>query len=37
MQWSFMRESRQLDNARMQRELGFFLRYPTVESGIRKK
>lgn len=36
MQWSFMRESRQLDNGRMKRELGVFLRYPTVESGIKK-
>lgn len=37
VQWSFMRESRQLDNARMRRELGFSLRYPTVAAGIREK
>ncbi len=34
MQWSFMRESRRLDNARMKRELRFRLRYPTVAAGI---
>jgi nucleoside-diphosphate-sugar epimerase len=34
MQWSFMSESRQLDNARMKQELGLRLRYPTVAAGI---
>ncbi len=31
---SFMNESRQLDNARMKRELKLRLRYPTVDVGI---
>jgi hypothetical protein len=31
---SFMRESRQLTNERMKRELGVRLRYPTVHSGV---
>jgi len=31
---SFMRESRQLINERMKRELGVRLRYPTVQSGV---
>jgi len=31
---SFMGESRQLENARMKKELGLRLRYPTVDSGI---
>jgi len=34
LQWSFMNESRQLDNARMKRELRLRLRYPTVAAGI---
>ena len=34
LQWSFMNESRQLDNARMKRELRLRLRYPTVTEGI---
>jgi hypothetical protein len=34
MQWSFMSESRRLDNARMKRELRLRLRYPTVVAGI---
>jgi uncharacterized membrane protein len=34
MQWSFMSESRRLDNARMKRELRLRLRYPTVVTGI---
>lgn len=33
-QWSFMRESRRLENARMKHELGLRLRYPTVNDGI---
>ena len=32
---SFMSESRRLDNARLKRELGLLLRYPTVEAGLR--
>jgi len=35
MQWSFMAESRRLDNARMKRELRLRLNYPTVAAGIR--
>lgn len=31
---SFMNESRRLDNTRLKRELGFRLRYPTVDAGI---
>jgi nucleoside-diphosphate-sugar epimerase len=34
MQWSFMSESRRLDNTRMKRELGLQLHYPTVDAGI---
>ncbi len=34
LQWSFMNESRQLDNTRMKRELRLRLRYPTVAAGI---
>ncbi len=34
MQWSFMSESRRLDNTRMKRELQLRLRYPTVGDGI---
>jgi nucleoside-diphosphate-sugar epimerase len=34
MQWSFMSESRRLDNTRMKRELHLRLRYPTVATGI---
>ncbi len=34
MQWSFMNESRRLDNTRMKRELRLRLRYPTVNVGI---
>ena len=34
MQWSFMSESRRLDNTRMKRELGLRLLYPTVTAGI---
>ena len=34
MQWSFMSESRRLDNTRMKRELRLRLRYPTVVTGI---
>jgi nucleoside-diphosphate-sugar epimerase len=34
MQWSFMNESRRLDNTRMKRELHLRLRYPTVATGI---
>lgn len=33
MQWSFMQESRRMDNQRMQRELRVRLRYPTVLDG----
>ena len=33
-QLSFMNESRRLDNARLKRELGLRLRYPTVDAGI---
>lgn len=34
MQWSFMSESRRLDNTRMKRELRLRLCYPTVVAGI---
>lgn len=34
LQWSFMNESRRLDNTRMKRELRLRLRYPTVAAGI---
>ncbi|HKB58814.1 MAG TPA: NAD-dependent epimerase/dehydratase family protein [Gallionellaceae bacterium] len=33
--WSFMNESRRLDNTRMKRELKVRLRYPTVMDGLR--
>ena len=32
---SFMSESRQLDNARMLRELGLRLQYPDIRDGLR--
>ena len=32
---SFMSESRRLDNARLKRELGVRLRYPTVHEGLQ--
>ncbi|MFN3987030.1 MAG: SDR family oxidoreductase [Rhodocyclaceae bacterium] len=35
MAWSFMAESRRLDNARLKRELRVRLRYPTVREGYR--
>jgi nucleoside-diphosphate-sugar epimerase len=34
MQWSFMNESRRLDNTRMKRELRLRLRYPTAAAGL---
>ena len=34
LQWSFMNESRRLDNTRMKQELRLRLRYPTVATGI---
>ena len=34
MQWSFMSESRRLDNTRMKRELRLQLNFPTVAAGI---
>ena len=34
MQWSFMSESRRLDNTRMKRELRLRLRHPNVMAGI---
>lgn len=34
LQWSFMNESRRLDNTRMKRELRLRLRYPTVAAAI---
>ncbi len=34
MQFSFMRESRRLDNRRLKTELRLRLRYPTVETGL---
>lgn len=34
LQWSFMSESRRLDNTRMKQELRLHLRYPTVATGI---
>ncbi len=37
LQWSFMSESRQLDNTRMKRELGLRLRYPTVMTCLEEK
>jgi nucleoside-diphosphate-sugar epimerase len=32
--WSFMRESRRIRNERMKSELGYALKYPTVEVGL---
>jgi nucleoside-diphosphate-sugar epimerase len=32
--YSFMSESRRLDNTRLKRRLGFALRYPTIEQGL---
>jgi len=32
--WTFMRESRRLDNQRIKTELGMRLRYPSVIEGI---
>lgn len=37
LQWSFMSESRQLDNTRMKHELGLQLRYPTVITCLDEK
>ena len=34
LQWSFMSESRRLDNTRMKRELRLRLHYPNVNAGI---
>ena len=34
MQWSFMAESRRLDNTRMKRELRLRLAYPTVHGLV---
>jgi len=34
LQWSFMSESRRMDNTRMKQELRLRLRYPTVAAGI---
>ncbi len=34
LQWSFMNESRRLDNTRMKQELHLRLRYPSVTAGI---
>jgi nucleoside-diphosphate-sugar epimerase len=36
MQWSFMSESRRLDNTRLKRELRLSLNYPTVQTGIAR-
>ncbi len=36
MMWSFMRESRRLNNRRLREELGFVLRYPTVDSLLEE-
>lgn len=36
MQWSFMRESRRLDNRRMKRELGLRLAHPTVDAVLEE-
>lgn len=35
LQWSFMCESRRLDNRRLKQELRTSLRYPTVREGLR--
>lgn len=37
LQWSFMSESRQLDNTRMKHELGLHLRYPNVMNCLGEK
>lgn len=37
LQWSFMSESRQLDNTRMKHELGLHLRYPNVMTCLEEK
>ncbi len=34
--WSFMRESRRIDNARIKRELGVRLRHPTVQDFLAR-
>jgi nucleoside-diphosphate-sugar epimerase len=34
---SFMRESRRLTNTRLKRELGYVLRYPTVDDFLRAR
>ena len=34
MMWSFMGESRRLDNQRLKRELRLVLRYPTIREGL---
>jgi uncharacterized protein YbjT (DUF2867 family) len=36
MLMSFMRESRQLDNTRLRRELGYRLRYPSVDAFLQR-
>ncbi|MEZ5657241.1 MAG: NAD-dependent epimerase/dehydratase family protein [Burkholderiaceae bacterium] len=36
MMWSFMRESRRLDNARLLRELGLRLQYPSVDHTLAR-
>ncbi len=36
MQWSFMNESRRLDNRRMKHELGLTLAYPTVDAVLEE-
>jgi nucleoside-diphosphate-sugar epimerase len=35
LQMSFLGESRQLDNARMKRELRLTLRYPTIDAALK--
>ena len=35
--WSFMSESRRLDNRRLKQQLGVHLRYPTVHEGLRNE
>jgi hypothetical protein len=37
LQWSFMSESRRLDNTRMKRELRLRLRYPTVAPALPRQ
>lgn len=34
LSYSFMTESRRLDNTRLKRRLGFVLRYPTIQQGL---